>query len=84
MRERAVTRVVDALQSQDRYIIWLECHHRVSLSLRQLQANPTIMAQLHEAEKSKRWLCPFCAPPDPEEVRQEKSATQLWKEAGEP
>lgn len=83
---RRITRLVDARRSQQRVTIWLECHHILSLTVRDLEA----MSQgeqhnfFRDNQPDQYRLCPVCPDPTPIEVRREKSATQLWKEAGEP
>jgi hypothetical protein len=77
-----IARVVNAMASQRRVIIWLECHHKISLTEHQLESLPH--DYLEKQTQTGHMECPFC--PDPPQVtpRKEKSATQLYREAGEP
>lgn len=77
MRPQRITRIVNAAASQNRYIVWLECQHKVSLTLLQVKSMPNY--KIGDAMD-----CPFCPDPTLVEVRQETSARALWKEAGEP
>lgn len=70
------------MDAQQRVILWLECHHKVSFTKVQLQLKPR--EYLAEITHSGKFDCPFCPDPPPEVVRQEKSSRELWKDAGEP
>lgn len=78
-----ITRVVDARAGQDRVMLHLECRHVVSLSTATLQQMSTeLVAALGlriTPATMKTWPCELC-----EDLPLDKSATQLWKEAGEP
>lgn len=78
-RRVRVTRVVEAVH-QNRVIVWLECHHKLSFPDMAHARAGAVMA----GDEMLNRDCPFCPDPPPEVVRQEKTAVQLWKEAGEP
>lgn len=83
MRRQKITRVVDAMAGQNRMILWLECTHKVSLDARTVMADTELLRTLRG--KPTHWDCPFCEDPPSEDVRATtKTATQLYKEAGEP
>lgn len=85
MREQAVKRVFNNLASQDRVVLELRCGHYVSLS--SLEVFPRFYHHLMKGDvlwAFPTWPCAQCPDPDPKEVREEKPATQLWREAGEP
>ena len=82
MRTQKITRVVDALASQRRMIIWLECHHKISLTERELaKLPPNYLIDLQIFGQTE---CPFCPDLPPVSEREQKSAAQLYREAGEP
>lgn len=76
MRERRIVKIVDALASQERIILRLECNHTLSITLAALVE--------HKPTLEDTAICPFC--PDVPEAAQApvKTAQQLWKDAGEP
>lgn len=83
MQIQKITRIVDAMKSQGRVIIWLACHHKISLSQVEVATlPPNYLRDL--AHVYQQTDCPFCPdlPPVPE--REKMSANQLWKDAGEP
>ena len=84
MRTRKIKRVVDAKDTQGRVIIWLvDCTHKISFTVAELaQLPPNYLADLVQVYGTIE--CPFCDDPPPEVRRQETSARQLWKDAGEP
>jgi hypothetical protein len=83
MRTQPVTRRVDAVGSPlPRYVLWLGCGHKITLTLREVAA--MTHADQVSVQASPTWPCHFCPDPTPEVVREAKSAHQLWKEAGEP
>lgn len=83
MRTRKIVKARDLLATQQRITILLDCQHTVSITVREIQAHPFKAFGLQPFIQ-ETWECPFCADPPPEVVRGEKSATQLWREAGEP
>jgi hypothetical protein len=82
-QKRLITRHVNAIAAQQRYILWLECKHTVSITARDVQAHPD-RHYLEYVQAQSSWLCPHCPDPSPTQVRQEKSAQQLFAEEGEP
>lgn len=84
MRPQRVERVVDMLAGpQGRIVLWLACGHKQSLTYQQVAAIPrSDMAALMRPDAQV--MCGFCPDVPPQEARREKSATQLWREAGEP
>lgn len=78
MRDRLVTKVIDSRAVQGRMIIWLECKHIKSIDPREwaLMPRPLIVGDITS--------CPYCADAPVIPPRMCKSATQLWREAGEP
>jgi hypothetical protein len=82
VRTQKITKVVDALVNQQRVILWLQCHHKVSITQLQLASMPK--GYLEAVTRSGEYDCPFCPDPSPEQVRENKSVNQLWREAGEP
>lgn len=80
MREQQIKRIVDSLDGQGRMIVNLTCGHNPSITLREIQADPTVMEDLRRAERTGKYMCPFCEDPPPPE----KTPSQLWREAGEP
>lgn len=82
MKSQKIVKVVDAFSNQARAIIWLECHHKVSITLAQAATLPR--GYIQSLRPGGKLDCPFCPDPPPEVVRQEKSARELYKEAGEP
>lgn len=86
MQRQPVKRVVDALGGQGRVILHLACGHNLSITDRELIAEPHLNLRVREALQTG-WDCPFCEDlpaPTEEEIRQAKPAHQLWREAGEP
>ena len=80
MRDQRVTKVVDALVNQRRVIVWLACSHKISIS-----ATAWYEQNLeHRVTVGEVVQCPYCPDPPPEDVRREKTAQQLWNEAGQP
>lgn len=61
---KKVVRFVDAMTSQRRFIIWLECHHKVSITEKQHEANPGLVFDIQVQGKM---VCPFCPPPAADE-----------------
>lgn len=84
MRERTIKRVRDLLDtSQQRVTVtFVECPHVLSLTELDLRAVP--VDYLDHLRSGCLHTCPHCPDATPEESREEKSASQLWKEAGEP
>lgn len=85
MRNRAIVRVVDALASQQRIIVWLECKHTVTITT--LQAHDMTAQEVAHMKPGNPWPCPHCPDPPPptaEDLRRLKTAQQLYREAGEP
>lgn len=82
MRMQKIMRVVDAMASQRRMIIWLECHHKISLTQHQLASLPP--GYLEKQVQTGQVECPFCEDLPQATAREQKSAAQLYKEAGEP
>jgi hypothetical protein len=81
MRAQKLLRVVDALATQNRVILWLECDHKVTVTAQDLVREGWNVQRI----KDQPWaMCPFCPDPPPEVKQAAKSANQLWKEAGEP
>lgn len=81
MRRQQVVRIVDASAAQERVIIWLACHHKVSVTTQQAVLDPTIIPRV-----TREWSmdCPFC-PDEPQPgASTEKSVKELYREAGEP
>jgi len=82
MRLQKVTKFVDATASQQRVVLWLECHHKVSITLLQIHAGGT--GYMRDLSAATQYECPFC-PDEPKPLtRDQKSAAQLYREAGEP
>lgn len=82
MREQPIKRVIDARGGQGRVIIHLGCRHTASLNEEELALVPATAHALGLDGHPKiltAWPCNLC-PDEPEE----KTVTQLWKEAGEP
>ncbi len=91
MQNRTVLRVVDALRSQGRLIIHLDCGHNHTIWQSDIEARPWVFDGLKEHAGKKligvTFACDVCPDPpslSPTEIRQAKTAVQLWKEAGEP
>ena len=85
MRDQPITRVVDALASQQRIILWLGCKHTVTIST--LAAHDMTTQEIAQMQVGNAWPCPHCPdppPPTPEDLRRARTARQLWMEAGEP
>lgn len=80
MRDRKIVRVVDARRAQRRITLWLVCGHVLSIDQRTWEAAPA--DQLPTVGGVVQ--CSFCPDPPPDDVRTEKSAQALWREAGEP
>lgn len=75
MQIRKITRRINALEGpQKRFLIHLDCGHTVSLGRIDILS-------LRDVGDRDHWECEIC--PTPTTVR-EKSANELWKEAGEP
>jgi len=81
MQTRKVVRIVDASVTQGRHIVWLDCHHKISVTQAQATAEPRL---LREASRTESLDCPFCPDLPPDGEQSTKSARQLYKEAGEP
>jgi hypothetical protein len=80
MRQQRVTRVVDALRSQGRVIVWMECHHTLSFpSMDQARAGAIM-----RGDEMLTHDCVFCPDLSQREVRESKSVQRLYREAGEP
>jgi hypothetical protein len=79
MRGQPVKRVVDASETQGRFILHLECGHYVSVGSLQVLTDSELSDRLAAATE---WPCAAC--PDPPPTVREKTPQQLWKEAGEP
>ena len=79
MRLRTCWRVIDARANQGlgKIFLNLECRHNLIINM-------------GPGEMPTNWVagglvqCPHCPGPTQEEVKQEKSAQQLWREAAEP
>jgi hypothetical protein len=75
MQTRRIINVVDAIATQGRLILHLDCRHNISVWAKELMAGHrgtyTRDAQFNCS------ACPDLPPPT-------KAAHQLWKEAGEP
>lgn len=82
MQTRKIVRVVDALATQGRMIVWLDCHHKPSIA--QMHLHAEVRDFLTGLKPGAPFECPFCPDLQPEELRQAKTARQLWKDAGEP
>jgi len=83
VRRQDIIRVVDMLNGpQQRVVLWLRCHHKVSIDHLTLLTRPDLQRELKSGRKD--WDCPFCPDPPAHEVQAAKPASQLWKEAGEP
>ncbi len=82
VRNRLIARVIDARATQGRLILHLECKHVVSISNWDYALLPP--GQQLFLVPGAWFTCPNCETPTPIELQREKSATQLWKEAGEP
>ena len=82
MKDQGIVRVVDALASQQRIILWLSCKHTVTISM--MAAHMMARHEVEAMRVGEKWPCPHCADPTPEQIREAKTPTQLWKEAGEP
>jgi hypothetical protein len=83
VRARRVERVFDVLPTQGRVILWLACGHKLTLTdvdLMKLPRETLLQLQQPGAEV----MCAFCPAETPAEICVAKSATRLWKEAGEP
>lgn len=77
MRDRRILRSVNALASQQRLIIHLECSHNITVTnldyaAHQMAVDRRILSQV--------WPCQFCEDPPPPQ----KTVIQMWHEAGEP
>jgi hypothetical protein len=70
------------MASQSRAIIWLECHHKISITRVQLATLPG--DYLTRVSQQGKIECPFCPDAPAESTREQKSAQRLYKEAGEP
>lgn len=78
MRLRKCIRFIDRRDSQSRVFLNLECRHNLVIKMLdggELPANWTAGGDV---------MCPHCPEPSPVEVKQAKTAQQLYKEAGEP
>lgn len=91
MRLQRAIRLVDATVTQDRYIIWLACSHKVSVERRQLHVGMSIKSYtigqidlLKKADANEEIECPFCPDAPPADQQPRKSTRLLWREAGEP
>lgn len=87
MQMRRIERLVNALYTQQRMILHLECRHNISLTATDLEANPKTLEWLMKREPGATWNCHYCPdPPQPsvEELRAAQHPIRLWKEAGEP
>lgn len=82
MQTQDIIRTVDALAGQQRVILWLRCGHKVSLGIREIHADPALVRKLKSG--CTQWECHHCPDlPKPTE-REQKTAQQLYREAGEP
>lgn len=82
MRDRVIKRVIDARGGQGRIIIHLDCQHTASVIVEEAVLTPLVVEALGltgQARTLTKWPCEYC----PYEA-EEKSANQLWREAGEP
>lgn len=79
-----IIRTRDLLREQARVTIFLACNHVVSITAIKI----ALMEPIEVVEgifRAKTYLCPYCPDPEPEPLtREQKSPSQLWKEAGEP
>jgi len=73
---------VDALSKQERIIVWLACHHKVSITVAQLAELPRDYYQ--QLQRASEMDCPFCLDASSVEHHDKRSAHHLWKDAGEP
>jgi hypothetical protein len=58
MRDQPITRVVDALASQQRIILWLGCKHTVTIST--LAAHDMTPQEIAQMQVGNAWPCPHC------------------------
>ena len=77
MRARRIVKVRDLMQSQQRVTVLAECGHWSSIPATTVQQMPR--EQLADLRDGGEIACPHC--PD---APDEKTATQMWREAGEP
>lgn len=84
MRLRTIKRVRDLIAtSQNRVTIaFIECQHVVSLSA--VDVHTMGAHELRALSATHQYPCPHCPEETIEEVREQKTSTQLWKEAGQP
>lgn len=76
---RAIKHIVDALRSQDRIIVQLECGHNISITRMQLEADLVPGMTQQELAHADSMLCPFC--PDVATRRVgEDPLHQVWTE----
>lgn len=81
MRAQKLLRVVDAMATQNRVILWLACEHKVSVTAQAMMKEGWNVQRI----KDQPWaMCPFCPDPPPENPQAVKTPQQLFKEAGEP
>lgn len=80
MQHQRITRVINALASQDRILVHIACGHTQSIWRRDLMAAP--LGAPPEFVVGETYPCPKCPdlPPQP----REKSPRELWRDAGEP
>jgi hypothetical protein len=83
MQHQRITRVINALASQDRILVHIACGHTVSVWRRDLMATPFgASSQLIIGET---YPCQKCHDlPEPPPPTREKSPRELWRDAGEP
>lgn len=79
MRVRRIARTYDNLSSQSRVVLVMECKHYVSIDEKTWHAHPEVQREVARGF----FECEQCPAPEFAET-QSKTASQLWKEAGEP
>ena len=82
VKAQRIVKVRDLLATQQRITVLCACGHWTSIS--ELDARAMDRRALALITPDNEFPCAHCPDPAPEELRRDKSATQLWKEAGEP
>jgi hypothetical protein len=81
MRTRAVKRIVDLTRAQQRTVIYASCGHFINVIE---PYSDDDLAFIRRCVDVGEVACGFCPDPPPVSILQQRTARQLYRDAGEP
>lgn len=82
MKDQTIKKVRDLTKTQQRVTVLCACGHWTSIP--ETVIRMMSLGEIEDLREGQSFPCAHCPDPTPQDVREAKSASQLWREAGQP